>query len=161
MANHQRRSKGIEVVKNLGKGDRLVNWLKMKPCPKGLSKQEWENVPDKLLIREVSFYVEVRGYRTKKITVATTLLDHQRYSKEALAQLYYRRWLAELNLRDIKITMGMDVLRCKTPEMIHKELLMFIIAYNLVRALILKTAQLHGVQLKRLSFKGTLATIRQ
>ena len=161
MANHQRRSKGIEVVKNLGKGDRVVNWLKMKPCPKGISKQQWENVPDKLLIREVSFHVEVRGYRTKKITVVTTLLEDQLYSKEALAELYYRRWLAELSLRDIKITMGMDILRCKTPDMVHKELVMFIIAYNLVRALMLKTAQLHGVQLKQLSFKGTLSTIRQ
>lgn len=161
MANHQARTKGIEVVKNLGKGDRLVHWIKMKPCPKWLSKRQWKNVPDKLLIRPVSFFVQARGYRTKKITVATTLLEDQRYSKEALAQLYYRRWLAELCLRDIKTSMGMDILRCKTPDMIHKELVMFIIAYNLVRALMLKTAQKHKVELNRLSFKGTLATVRQ
>jgi hypothetical protein len=118
-------------------------------------------VPEKLLIREVSFRVIVRGFRTKTVTLATTLLDPRRYPKEDLAQLYRRRWMAELYLRDIKITMGMDILRCKTPDMVHKELIMYIIAYNLIRVLILQSCILLQIQMDRLSFKGTLAIMRQ
>ena len=93
--------------------------------------------------------------------MATTLLDHRQYPKEDLAQLYRRRWMAELYLRDIKITMGMDILRCKTPDMDHKELIMYIIAYNLLRTLLLQSCVMMQLQMDRLSFKGTLAILRQ
>lgn len=161
MANHHRRTKGLEFVKSLGKEDRLLYWIKMKPCPTWLEKRQWEKVPEKLLIREVSFSVTVRGFKTKRITLATTLLDQRQYPKEDLAQLYRRRWIAELYLRDIKITMGMDILRCKTPDMVHKELIMYIIAYNLMRALLLQSCIMMQVQMDRLSFKGALAILRQ
>lgn len=161
MANHQRRTKGLQFVKSLGKQDRLLYWIKMKPCPAWLDKSQWKKVPEKLLIREVSFSVTVRGFKTKKITLATTLFDQRQYPKEDLAQLYRRRWMAELYLRDIKITMGMDILRCKTPDMVHKELIMYIIAYNLLRALLLQSCVMMQLQMDRLSFKGTLAILRQ
>jgi hypothetical protein len=161
MANHQRRTKGLEFVKSLGKEDRLLYWIKMKPCPTWLEKSQWEKVPEKLLIREVSFSVTVRGFKTKKITLATTLFDQRQYPKEDLAQLYRRRWMAELYLRDIKITMGMDILRCKTPDMVHKELTMYIIAYNLLRALLLQSRRMMRLQTDRLSFKATLVIMRQ
>jgi hypothetical protein len=93
--------------------------------------------------------------------LATTLFDQRQYPKEDLAQLFRRRWMAELYLRDIKTTMGMDILRCKTPDMVHKELVMYMIAYNLVRSLILQTCIRMQVQMDRLSFKGTLAILRQ
>jgi hypothetical protein len=133
----------------------------MKPCPTWLEKRQWAKVPEKLLIREVSFSVTVRGFKTKRITLATTLLDPRQYPKEDLAQLYRRRWMAELYLRDIKITMGMDILRCKTPDMVHKELIMYMIAYNLIRALLLQSCLIMQVQMDRLSFKGALAILRQ
>jgi hypothetical protein len=161
MANHQRRTKGLEFVKSLGKQDRLLYWIKMKPCPSWLEKSQWAKVPEKLLIREVSFSVTIRGFRTKKITLATTLFDQRQYPKEDLAQLFRRRWMAELYLRDIKSTMGMDILRCKTPDMVHKELIMYMIAYNLIRSLILQSSMILQVQMDRLSFKGTLAIMRQ
>ena len=161
MANHHRRTKGLQFVKFLGKEDRLLYWIKMKPCPTWLEKSQWAKVPEKLLIREVSFRVTIRGFRTKRITLATTLLDHRQYPKEDLTQLYRRRWMAELYLRDIKTTMGMDILRCKTPDMVHKELIMYIIAYNLIRALLLQTCINVQVQMDRLSFKGTLDILRQ
>jgi hypothetical protein len=161
MANHQRRTKGLEFVKSLGKEDRLLYWIKMKPCPTWLEKSQWKKVPEKLLIREVSFSVNIRGFRTKRITLATTLFDQRQYPKEDLAQLFRRRWMAELYLRDIKSTMGMDILRCKTPDMVHKELIMYMIAYNLIRSLILQTSIILQVQMDRLSFKGTLAILRQ
>jgi hypothetical protein len=161
MANHPRRTKGLQFVKALTKEDRLIYWIKMKPCPAWLEKSQWKKVPEKLLIREVSFSVTIRGFRTKRITLATTLLDPRQYPKEDLAQLYRRRWMAELYLRDIKITMGMDILRCKTPDMVHKELIMYMIAYNLIRALILQSCITLQIQMGRLSFKGTLAIMRQ
>lgn len=161
MANHQRRTKGLQFVKSLGKEDRLVYWIKMKSCPTWLEKSQWDKVPEKLLIREVSFLVTIRGFRTKRITLATTLFDQRQYPKEDLAQLFRRRWMAELYLRDIKITMGMDILRCKTPDMVHKELIMFMIAYNLIRSLILHSSMILQAHMDRLSFKGTLALLRQ
>ena len=81
----------------------------MKPCPTWLDKSQWKKVPEKLLIREVSFRVTVRGFKTKRITLATTLFDQRQYPKGDLAQLYRRRWMAELYLRDIKTTLGMDL----------------------------------------------------
>lgn len=161
MANHQRRTKGLKFIKSLGKEDRLLYWIKMKPCPTWLEKSQWEKVPEKLLIREVSFCVTIRGFRTKRITLATTLFDQRQYPKEDLAQLFRRRWMAELYLRDMKSTMGMDILRCKTPDMVHKELIMYLIAYNLIRSLILQSSMILQVQMERLSFKGTLALLRQ
>ncbi|OQC07176.1 MAG: Transposase DDE domain protein [Candidatus Hydrogenedentes bacterium ADurb.Bin101] len=89
------------------------------------------------------------------------MLDHRQFPEEAFAELYRRRWLAELFLRDIKIAMNMDVLRCKTPDMVDKELYMHLIAYNLVRALMLQAATKKQVSPLQLSFKGTVATVRQ
>ena len=82
----------------------------------------------------------MKGFRVDTITVVTTLLDPERFPTSAFADLYRRRWNAELFLRDIKTTMGMDILRCKTPEMVHKELTIYLIAYNLVRLTMLEAA---------------------
>ena len=161
MRNHQRRTVGIERVKRLGKKDRLIHWLKMKPCPQWLTPEQWKTVPDTLLVREITFCVEIPGFRTQTITVATTLLDPKQFPKDAFAHLYRMRWMAELFLRDIKISLGMDVLRCKTPDMVEKELYMYVIAHNLIRVLLLQAAQTHALSPLRLSFKGTAATVRQ
>jgi len=93
-------------------------------------------------------------------TIVTTLLDPRLFPKEAFAQLYLQRWRAELFLRDIKISMNMDVLRCKTPDMVDKELYMHLIAYNLVRALMLQAAATRNIPPLRLSFKGAAVTVR-
>lgn len=161
MRNHQRRTVGIELVRKLGKGDRLINWIKTKACPKWMTKNEWKAMPKKMLLREITYHVEIPGFRTEKVIVVTTLLDPVQYPTHALRELYRRRWMAELYLRDIKTSMKMDVLRCKTPQMIHKELCMHVIAYNLIRALMLEASRTHNVALNRVSFKGTVSTIRQ
>ena len=161
MRNHQRRTKGLAAVKRLSKGDRLIRWIKTGAPRKWLSPQQWQDMPNTLKLREITIQVEIPGFRTKTITVVTSILDHTIYPKEAFADLYRRRWMAELFLRDIKTTMGMDILRCKSPQMIHKEISMYLIAYNLVRALMLEAASRHGVSPLSLSFKGTIATIRQ
>jgi IS4 transposase len=137
MRNHQKRTKGLTPLKRLGKNDRLVEWHKTKIRPKWLSRDEWAAIPERLTVRELTVHVDVPGFRTDIITIATTLLDAKAYPASAIAQLYRDRWAVELFLRHIKITMGMDILRCKTPAMVHKEVTMHLIAYNLVRALML------------------------
>ena len=110
--------------------------------------------------RVVRFRVEVPGFRTDHIAVVTSLLDETKYPDHAIAQLYLRRWQVELNFRDIKTTLGLDVLRTQTPAMIEKEIHLQAIAYNLVRLLMLEAARQHDVPPARLSFKGTISTLR-
>lgn len=161
MRSHQRRSTGVKKVKQRSSADRLVHWCKTKCCPKWLSKAQWDALPDIVLLREIKVTVATPGFRTQNVTVATTLLDHKQFPEDAFAELYRRRWMAELFLRDIKIAMNMDVLRCKASDMVEKELYMYLIAYNLVRALMLQTAAKKQRAPLRLSFKGTVATVRQ
>ena len=93
--------------------------------------------------------------------LVTTLLDAKHYPPQALLELYRRRWAIELFLRDIKTTMKMDVLRCKSPAMVQRELAMHCIAYNLIRTLMLEASICYHVALDRISFKGTVDTLRQ
>jgi hypothetical protein len=91
----------------------------------------------------------------------TTLLDPQKYPAREIAQLYTRRWKIELWFRDIKTSMGMEVLRCRSPQLLHKELEMFFIAYNLIRCLMVQAGTANDVELDRMSFKGTVDSVRQ
>jgi hypothetical protein len=161
MRNHQRRTVGRTVLKSLGQGDHLILWHKSKPGPLWPDKTAWRALPDTLTLREIEFHVTIKGFRTESITVVTTLLDSEAFPTEAFIDLYRRRWLAELYLRDIKTTLGMDILRCKTPAMIHKELTLHLIAYNLVRLTMLEASSAHHIPVERLSFKGALSTLRQ
>lgn len=90
------------------------------------------------------------------MTLATTLLDPERYPAAELAQLYCDRWQIEVNLRHLKQTLHLDVLRCKTVDGVHKELLMIALAYNLVRLVILRAAEQQQVSVPRLSFIDAL-----
>ena len=128
--------------------------------PKWLNCEDWQAIPDRITVREITVNVDIPGFRTERIIVVTTLLDLITYTADDFADLYLRRWRAELYLRDIKTTMGMDVLKCKTPEMVNKELWMHIVAYNLVRALMQEAAKTHNVSFYRISFKGTVSTVR-
>ena len=103
----------------------------------------------------------VPGFRTQKLVLVTTLLDAQTYRAEALGQLYFRRWAIELFFRDLKTTLGLDVLRCQTPALVRKEIVMHARAYNLIRALMQDIAQSQQVPWQRLSFKGTVDALRQ
>ena len=161
LRKHQRRSTGVHPVRRLGRGDHLVFWSKTDVCPTWLTKQQWRELPPTLRLREISFAVAIPGFRTQNITVVTTLLDYRAFPHSAFAELYRRRWLAELFLRDLKCSLGLDPLRCRTPAMVEKELRIRLLAYNLVRALMLQAAQTHQVPRFRLSFMGALATVRQ
>ena len=161
MRLHQKRKKGVKKIKILGKNDCLVEWTKGSICPKWISKEVWSSAPDNLLVRHVVVNENIKGFRSESFTIATTLLDAEKFPAESFSELYAKRWCAELFLRDIKTSMGMDILRCKTPNLIHKELAMFIVTYNLVRLLIYESAFRKNISYHRVSFTGAIATIRQ
>jgi hypothetical protein len=161
MRLHQARPADLRKGKRLGPNDRLVTWLKPKQRPRGCTVADWRRTPDTLTLRLIYVSIQVPGFRTQSLVVVTTLTDPLLYPAEQLATLYLRRWSVELFFRDIKITLGMDVLRCQTPAMVRKEIVMHAIAYNLIRALMQQAAALCGVPLERLSFKGSVDTLRQ
>jgi hypothetical protein len=158
---HQARSSDLRKGKRLGKNDRLMVWRQPRQKPRYLPKALWQLLPKELSVRVVRFVLEVPGFRTQSVTLVTTLLDARAYPAEELARLYARRWRIELWFRDLKTSMGMEVLRCKSPKLVHKELEMFFIAYNLIRGLMAEAGVLHDVPLERLSFKGTVDSVRQ
>lgn len=121
----------------------------------------WDELPESLQVRIIRCSIEQPGMRTKQFTLVTTLLDTKRYPDQDIIDLYLRRWQVELNFRDIKKTLGLDVLRTKTPELVEKEIYMQAIAYNLVRAVMVMSSDQHDEDLRRMSFKGTVDTLRR
>jgi IS4 transposase len=99
--------------------------------------------------------VAQKGFRTTHFYIATTLLDAELYLADDIADLYLQRWHVKLSFRDIKTTMGIDILRCKTPDMVRKEIVMHMIVYNGIRQLMFESAQRFGAELRRVSFKGS------
>ena len=160
----QLQRKGADVVMRAHqarhlKGQRMI-WKKPQRQATW-TKEQWQELPATVTVRLVRCRVEVPGFRTEHLVLVTTLLDAAAYPDAAIMALYRRRWAVELSFRDIKTTLGLDVLRCQTPGLIEKEIGLQVLAYNLVRALMLEAAWTHGVELARLSFKGTVDTLRQ
>ena len=157
--------KEVDVVLRLHQARRTqegrVTWAKPQRPKATWDEALWAELPDELQLRVVTFRVEVRGFRTKEVTVVTTLLDEKAYPDRANAELYRQRWSVELFFREIKTALGLDVLRCQSPDLIEKEVWMQVTAYNVVRALMLTAAKAHRVPVDRLSFKGTVDTLRQ
>jgi DDE family transposase len=158
---HASRSSDFRQGQRLGPNDRLVTLAKPKHKPANLSQEQWEQLPPNLLVRLVRFPMRTHNGRSKRISLITTLLNPLSWPVELLAAIYRRRWEIELFLRNIKTTLQMEMLSCKTPAMVHKELEMHLIAYNLIRAFMGEAAFLCDVPGQRLSFKGTLDTARQ
>jgi hypothetical protein len=155
---HQLRATDFRTGQRLGPEDHLVVWTKPQR-PAWMSKAEYAALPDSLTMREVRVRVDQRGFRTRELIVVTTLLDAKRYPASEIAQLYRRRWQAELNLRSLKIVLQMDHLRCKTPHRVRNEFYMHLVAYNLIRKIMAIAASKAGVEPWTVSFKGTLQTI--
>lgn len=158
---HHSRPSDLRKGKRLGKNDRLLTWLKPSQRPRWLPQSWWKKIPAELTVRVIRFQLCSPGYRPESVTLLTTLLDARKYPAQDIAQLYARRWKIELWFRDIKTSMGMEVLRCKSPQMVHKELEMFFIAYNAIRCLIAQAGASNDVVLDRMSFKGTVDSVRQ
>ena len=118
-----------------------------------------EQMPATLTVRQVEVQVHEAGFRTESLVVVTTLVDAKRYPRQEIAALYRKRWLVELDIEAIKVTLGMDVLRCKTPEMVRKEIWTCLLAYNLIRRTMLQAAARNGLSPRQLSFATALQTI--
>jgi hypothetical protein len=161
MRLHQGRPVDFRRGKHLGHDDLLVQWTKPATCPKHCTPEEFAALPPKLTLRQIRLHTAFKGYRTKTVVLVTTLLDPEAYPADAIRALYFERWSVELHFREIKIVMALDVLRCASPAMIEKELIVHLIAYNLIRSLMQHAALRHRVDLRRVSFKGTLDTLRQ
>lgn len=158
---HQARPRDFRQGKRLGRDERLVRWRRTRsPRRNDPWAPEHAALPQTLAVRLVRFRVEVPGFRTEEIILATTLLDPAAHPREVLACLYRARWNIELRYREIKTTLGGEVLRCQSPAMIEKELCLHAIGYNLIRCVMQEAAQRHDVKLGHLSFKGTLDTVR-
>ena len=142
----------------LGKDDHIVRWRKPNSI-RSVDRKTYNSLPDDLTIRETRVHVEQPGFRTKVFVVVTTLLDPEETTKEDLALLYRARWNNELDLRSIKSTMQMEVLRCKTPELVRKEVWTHVLAYNLIRTIIAQAASKHRKDPRSISFKGAIQTL--
>jgi hypothetical protein len=158
-----RPEKGLprsRYVRHLGRRDQVVEYMKPATKPKWMEEDEYAKLPDTLLVRELRFDTPQRGYRTRVITLVTTLLDPVAYPAAELAKLYLSRWQIEVNFRHLKTTMRMEVLHCKTVNGVLKEMYMFALAYNLVRLVMLEASRRQNVPLDRISFIDALRWLR-
>lgn len=155
---HGARSRTVDFRKGkrLGKNDRLVTFVRPQRRPERVPECEWRSWPPTLTVRLIRVAVAIPGYRSRTILITTSLLDPQAFPLQKIADLYRDRWLVELRLRDIKTTLGMDILRGKSPDMVRKEIYMHLLAYNLIRILMWQAARTHQTALRRLSFAGTV-----
>lgn len=156
---HQARKVDFTQGQILGPDDRLVTWSRPAQRPPGCTPKEYAAMAKEMTLRLVRYRVVTPGFRTEEVTLVTTLLDPVAFPAIALAELYFQRWTVELHFREIKTLLGMDVLRCLSPQMVRKEIALHRVAYNLIRVLMQRAALVHHVSLRRLSFKGTLDSL--
>jgi hypothetical protein len=155
---HQRRTVDFRRGRRLGRDDHIVEW-KLPEKPEWMDQQTYNRMPASIEVREVHVRVSEPGFRTESFVVVSTLTDAATYTKNDITELYHYRWLAELDIRAIKVTLGMDILRCKTPEMVRKEMWTCLLAYNLIRQTMLQSAQGAGVSPRTLSFTAAMQSI--
>ena len=155
---HQKRKLHLSAAQMLGPDDWQVTWCRpeqwIASC--GISREEFEQLPKTLDVRIVRVVHIPRGFRSRPIYVATTLLDPVETPADQIRALYRDRWTAELNFKSFKTALGMDILRGQSVDVASKEIVMHLVAYNLIRLLMWHAADQHGRDLHRLSFTGTL-----
>ena len=152
------RTANFRRGRRLAAGDHVVEWPKPNK-PRSVDRATYDALPESLTVRETRARVEQAGFRTRALVVVTTLLDAREFAADDLADLYRARWNAELDLRSLKRTLQMDVLRCKTPDLVRKEVWAHVLAYNLIRAVMAQAAATHGVAPRSVSFKGAVQTL--
>jgi hypothetical protein len=143
-------------LRRLAECDQVVQWFKPRRRPEWLAEEQFSALPESLPLRELRYEVGRPGYRTRSVTLVTTLLDAEAYPLEALAELYGMRWRVELDLRHLKQTMKMDVLKCRTVDGVLKELAVYAVVYNLVRVIMLEASARQGRDVERISFVDAL-----
>jgi hypothetical protein len=156
---HARRAVDFRCGQRLGREDHIVNWVKPRR-PAWMDQQTYDALPATLAIRELRTRVDRKGFKTRVVLIATTLLDAALYSKADLTGLARTRWHAELDIRSLKQSLAMDVLRCKSPEMVSKEIWAHLLVYNLIRTVMAAAALGAGLRPRQLSFQGARQTLR-
>jgi hypothetical protein len=147
------RNSDFRTGQRLGLGDHIVTWNRPPYDPSRFaSREEWESLPEELRIRETRVTVRRPGFRTRRVVIVTTLLDADEYAAHELTDLFAARWNCELDLRSIKQALGLAHLSCRTPEMVRKELWMYLLAYNLIRVRMAQAAMVADVSPRSLSF---------
>jgi len=157
---HQLRHTDFRTGRRLGRNDHIVTWTKPQR-PKWMDQATYNALPETVELREVRLKMTTPGCRVKELIVVSTLRDHDAYPKEELLDLYHQRWHAEIDLRSIKTQMKMEILRCKTPEMVRKEIWAHLLAYNLIRKVMAQAAAEHHLQPRQLSFAGAMQTLNE
>jgi hypothetical protein len=142
--------------KKIGKNQWLSTWKKPRQKPHTWSQDQWDKIPLKFTLRIIKVKEYTQGFRSNDIYLVTTLIDKRIYKADKIEDLYMKRWAIEVFFRDAKISLGMDILKSKSPELIEKEVLMFVIAYNLVRSMIAKSAKIKKISFYKVSFKGAI-----
>jgi Transposase DDE domain len=151
-----------KFLRKLGQEDQIVEWIRPRIAPTWIDASLFAGLASTLMVRELRYRITVRGRRTRVVTIATTLLDPMRYPKQRIAELYGLRWEVETNFRHLKITMGMDRLKCKSIQGVLKELMIFVLVYNLVRAAMTLAAMRQRVSdPNRISFIDALRWLRE
>ncbi len=155
---HQLRPIDFRSGRRLGKNDHVVTWRRPQK-PAWMDREVYERMPRSLEVREIRVSVDRPGFRVASFVAATTLTDADECAADDIAELYHRRWLVELDIRAIKVGLGMDILRCKTPEMVRKEIWTCLLAYNLIRRVLLQSAKASGKSPRQLSFTAAMQSI--
>jgi hypothetical protein len=155
MKNHHKRDDDPVGANRINKHERTIVWLRPQR-PTWMSQEEYEAMPDQVEVRLVDVVIEQPGFRSKKFTVATTIVNRRIYSRGWIASVYRSRWLVELDIRAIKCSLGMDIVRAKTPAMVKTEIWSCLLAYNLIRMKMLQSCAVNGRMPRTLSFTATM-----
>ena len=155
---HQKRTADFRRGTRLGPGDHVVEWQRPER-PEWMDEATYDRMPASIQIREMEYKVTKKGFRADVLVIVTTLLDAREYTRDDLADLYRQRWSVELDIRAIKCSLDMDVMRCKSPEMVRKEIWTCLLAYNLIRQTMLQSALASGKSPRQLSFTVAMQKI--
>lgn len=155
MKNHDKRDDDPLGAKRIDKHERTTVWLR-PPRPSWMSQEEYAACPEQIEIRLVDVLIEQPGFRSKKYTIATTILETNVFTRHWLTEVYRSRWLVELDIRSIKCSLGMDIVRAKTPAMVQTEIWSCLLAYNLIRMKMLQSCAINRRMPRTLSFTTTL-----
>jgi len=157
---HHLRGSDFRRGERLGKYDHLIIWQRPSRPP-WMDLETYQSIPEQITLREIKFSITEPGFRTKSLIIMTTLTDPTEFSTEAIAQIYGYRWNAELDIRSIKSNLNLEHVRCKSPEMVRRELWTTILGYNLIRSTAAAAAMLHNVIPRQVSFTSTVQFVLQ
>lgn len=157
--SHHKRKIDFRRGIKLGVLDQIVGYTKPKQRPYWMTAEEYAAMPAEIFVRHLRYQVSQPGFRTRTVVIATTMLHSGRYSVEDIADLFRQRWQVEIDIRSLKTHMKMEHLRCQSPAMVRKEIYCHMLAYNLVRRVIVESALIFDKLPRQLSFKGAVQAL--